>query len=150
MIVGVLLRIAPLLEGLDWALSGSAALKLHGLDIQVRDLDIQTTSSGAQTVASLLSSYQVAETLFDPNARWVRSRFIQFEVDGTPVDVMGDLEYRQPDQSWQPAPDFRPHIQWLQLEGQNIPVLSLEYLRGFYMQMRRLERVKQIRSHLLL
>lgn len=146
----VLEDLAPRFSGLEWALSGSLALQLHSLPLEARDLDIQTDARGAKQISEILARYKIREIPFDPQAPHVRSRWMQFDLEGVSVDVMGDLEYRQPDDSWQPASDFKPHIRWLEAGNLKVPVLSLGYLLEFYIQLRRIERVRLIRSHLLL
>ncbi len=34
----------------DWAITGSLGLALHGIDVQVNDIDIQTDESGAYRI----------------------------------------------------------------------------------------------------
>ena len=97
-------RLAPALEALDepWVFIGSAALMILGLPLEdCADLDVLTTTTGAQRLERAWSAWRAADYGPDPAAPF-RSRFSRYEVDEGAFEVMGDLKLRTP-RGWRPV-----------------------------------------------
>jgi hypothetical protein len=135
-------------EGVEWAVSGSLALALYGLPVVPKDIDLQTDRAGADAIARLLGAYQVYPPGLHLGVRLMRSYLGQYRVEGVVVEVMGDLEYQSVNGSWHNAPDFKLQRRTLEYLGISVPVVSLEYLHEFYLQLQRPARVALIEAKL--
>lgn len=149
-IVQVLRVICPLLNDtrVEWAVSGSLALALHGLPVVPKDIDLQTDRVGAEQVARLLAEYLVYPPGMHLGVRLVRSYLAQFKIHDIVVEAMGKLEFQSPDGRWKPAPDFRHKRTTVDYLGLSIPVVSLEFLLAFYTQLQRPGRAALIEARL--
>ncbi|GIW33696.1 nucleotidyltransferase domain-containing protein [Meiothermus sp.] len=149
-IVQVLRVICPILNDgqVEWAVSGSLALALHGLPVVPKDIDLQTDRVGAEQVARLLVEYLVYPPGMHLGVRLVRSYLAQFKIHDIVVETMGNLEFQSPDGRWKPAPDFRHKRTTVDYLGLCIPVVSLEFLLAFYAQLQRPGRVALIEARL--
>lgn len=79
-----------------WVIIGSAACALTGVDVDVADLDLLTSSADAERLIGLWPSQ--LDTSYTPaGADRFRSRFARFQFPGMPLEVMGDLELHDAD-----------------------------------------------------
>lgn len=120
----------------DWALTGSLAFQLRGMDVSVHDVDIQTDSPGAYEIEQRLQEFVVDPVRFKTSPR-IRSHFGRLEIAGIRVEIMGDIEKWTPSGMWIPAPLLSPIIETVLYEGLSIPVLTLAYEQQAYEQMGR-------------
>lgn len=136
----------PLAEKL-WALTGSAGLRLQGVDVSVRDLDLQTD---ADTV--FLLERELAGFVTVPVHPWqtghTRSYHGQAVIQGVQVDLLGDIRHRLPDQSWDAPVDIRSVLHWVKWRNLKIPVLSLADEAFAYEKMGRIKKAGLIRAAL--
>lgn len=149
-IVQVLRVICPILNDarVEWAVSGSLALALHGLPVVPKDVDIQTDRVGAEQMTQLLTEYLVYPPGMHLGVRLVRSYLAQYKIHDMVVEVMGNLEFQTLNGRWLPAPDFHQKRQVIDYLGLSIPIVSLEYLLEFYTQLQRPGRVALIAAKL--
>lgn len=115
---------------LSYTIVGGASLALHGLHIQVKDIDIETDKEGAYRFQELFSKY-VIEEVSRKSSHNYRSHIGQFNIDGINVEIMGDL-HRLEDGIWRPTysltsdtillGDIPINVSWLEEE-------TLAYLR---------------------
>ena len=145
----VLRQILELMEdsSLDWAVTGSLGMVLQGMNLPVHDLDIQTSEDGAYEFERRLAEFIVKPVLFKSSER-MRSRLGKLAIDGIQVEVMGAIQKRLPNGSWEPAVQVADHRRWVEIEDMKIPVLDLEYEAASYQLMGREERAAQIRKWL--
>lgn len=137
------------LEGaeIDWVLTGSAAFALRGLALAPQDLDLQSDAAGIYRIERLLLDDQLRPVEFVVSEQ-VRSHWGQLEVEGVRVDLIGDIEKRLPDGQWTAPPDLAAEREWLDFEGQPVPVLNLAYESQAYEQLGRSNRANMLRSWL--
>ncbi len=149
-IVQVLRVICPILNDarVEWAVSGSLALALHGLPVVPKDVDIQTDRVGAEQMAQLLAEYLIYPPGMHLGVRLVRSYLAQFKVHDIVVEAMGYMEFQTVNGRWNPAPDFRHKRRTVDYLSLSIPVVSLEFLWAFYTQLERPGRVALIEARL--
>jgi hypothetical protein len=128
-----------------WALTGSAGLRLQGVDLSVHDLDLQTD---AKTV--FLLENELAECMKVPVHLWETEHTLSYhgqaEIHGLQVELLGDIRHRQPDGTWGTSLDIKSILVWVEWQGLEIPVLSLEHEAVAYEAMGRLEKAERIRS----
>jgi hypothetical protein len=130
-----------------WALTGSAGLRLQGIDLSVADLDVQTDRSGAKKIVRAFAD-RVQDRLRFRRSPGVRSYFARLEIAGVQVEVMGELRKRLPDGTWEPAVEVGPLRRWVEIEGWQVPVIDLEYEARAYEILGRKNKAEQIRSAL--
>ncbi len=131
--------------GLPWALTGSAGLRLQGLDISVNDLDLQTD---AQTIYVL--EQKLAGFIKTPVHVWqsehMLSLYGQAQVNELQVEFMGDVRHRSPADIWEPSVDIASVRIWLTWRKLQVPVLSLNHEALAYEKMGRTQKAELIHS----
>lgn len=117
-----LLRLLKQLEipelTIDYCVIGSAALMLAGIPLATcDDLDILTTRDGAEALSQRWAP--ALDATAHPHGHGLfRSHFRRFRFAQGVVEVMGDLEIRQPD--WQPVTVAETMV----MHGVRIPTLA--------------------------
>jgi Aminoglycoside-2''-adenylyltransferase len=128
-----------------WVLTGSAGLRLQGVDIPVNDLDLQTDAESIYLLEKRMVNYMKV-----PVHVWetehTRSYSGQAEIDGLQVELLGDIRHHLFDGSWEPPLDLLSLRRWVSWRGHNVPVLSLEHEASAYEKMGRLQKAEIIRS----
>jgi ribonuclease-3 len=129
-----------------WALTGSAALVLNGVQVKAHDLDLTTDEAGVQAIADVLAEFVVT-----PVGWWetdeMASQFARLQVEGVQVDVIGrPFAIKRPDG----AVFIRP---WsirneVSIEGRRLPIIPLEAELISYAMMGREAKVELIADHL--
>lgn len=132
---------------MDWATSGSAALALQGVPVSCADLDLATTADGAPAVEQALAG-DVIEPLGFRERGVIRGHLGRVKLVGIEVEVLGDIQNRQPDGTWTPPPRLSEHIHYVRLNEKPCPVLNLTYLRAAYTAMGRTDKVRLIEETL--
>jgi hypothetical protein len=142
----VLRRICDLMHGsqIDWAVTGSLGMLLQGMDLPVHDIDLQTNEDGAYEIERRLSEFVVKPVLFKGSDR-MRSRLGKLAIDGIQVEVMGAIQKRLPDGSWEPPVQVAEHRHWVDVQDLKVPVLELAYEAEAYQLMGREDRAAAIR-----
>ena len=130
---------------LPWALTGSAGLRLQGVDVSLNDLDLQTDS---QTIYIL--DQKLAEFMKAPVHVWESEHTLshhgQAEINGLQVEFLGDMRHRSPAGIWEPAIDIastRVLVNWHDLR---VPVLPLRHEAIAYEKMGRMQKAELIRA----
>jgi len=146
-IISVLRLVSDSISDSDiiWALTGSLAFHIRGIDVSVGDIDIQTDNNGAYEIGRRLMNYVVNPVEFRASER-IRSHFGQFQIDGISVEVMGDIEKLMPDGTWLSTPPLESIIEYVTYQDMIIPVLELEYEYQAYKLMGRTARAECLRK----
>ena len=135
-------------RGLDdlhvvWAVTGSLGMALQGMDIEVRDIDIQTSRDGAFEIESCFQQHVVEPVRYLASER-KRSYLGALEIDGIKVEIMGDVQALVDGDVWEEPVKVERYRRWIDLDELQIPVLSLEHEMVAYQAMGRNERAQQI------
>jgi hypothetical protein len=128
-----------------WAVTGSLGMALQGVPVEVHDIDLQTDRSGAYRIEERFSEYVVRKVAFSSTDR-IRSHFGALNIKGIQVEIMGDIEKRLPDGTWEKPVDLRTVRHFVEVEGKRIPVLSLDYEYKAYLKLGRTEKAERIRK----
>lgn len=136
-------KIACQAPSATWALTGSTSMALQGMTLDVHDIDVQTDKSGAYQLGKLLDSYALEPVHFC-GTDLMRSHFGRFKIGAVDLEIMGDIEKKRPDGSWEEAVPLPSIIEHVQFEGMNIPVLSLAYEAQAYKKIGRAVRSAEI------
>jgi hypothetical protein len=128
-----------------WALTGSAGLRLQGVDLSVNDLDLQTDAKTVFLLANVLAEFMTV-----PIHRWETGHTLSYhgqaEINRLQVELLGDIRHRLPDGSWCPALDIASVLVWLEWRNHGIPVLPLEHEATAYESMGRIQKAGLIRA----
>ena len=126
-----------------WALTGSAGLRLQGVDVPVHDLDIQTDGKTIYLIEKQLLEYVRTPVHFwqSPGMRSLEGRF---EIYGVEIELLADIVHLKADGSGRSYTDFSRLI-CIKLHGMHIPVFPLEDELDAYLAMGRIEKAALIR-----
>jgi hypothetical protein len=128
-----------------WVLTGSAGLRLQGVDISVNDLDLQTD---AQTIYVL--EQKLADYMKVPVHAWESTHTLshhgQAEINGLQVELLGDMRHPSSAGIWEPACDITSFREWVSWRELQVPVISLEHEALAYEKMGRMQKAELIRS----
>ena len=116
-----------------WAVTASANLALRGLPVEPGDVDVITDADGAYDIADRFSGAVVRPVVPPSEAasEHIRSHFGALSLDGTTVELMGDVEHRI-DGEWVAAPDVAAVRESVPLDGRSVPVMPLDFeLTGY-------------------
>ena len=100
--IAVLQIIAKILnhEDIFWVLTGSTALNLRGVDVEMKDIDIMSDRENAYRIDKLFTKYCVQPMSYSETEKF-RSHFGVYEINGIRIEVMADLEYKNMNGNWQ-------------------------------------------------
>jgi len=130
-----------------WAVTGSCGFALQGLDVAVHDIDLQTDGPGAYAIERALADKSCRKVAYSAAGR-IRSHFGALEIDGVKVEIMGDLQKRLADGTWESPVDISTHRRWVTVDGIRVPVLSLEYEYMAYLVLGRAEKAEMLKAWL--
>jgi hypothetical protein len=131
----------------NWAVTGSLGFALQGVPVTVHDIDIQTDKSGAYKIEDLLSEFVISKVTFS-SAEKIRSHFGKLMIDEIKVEIMGDIQKRCEDGSWEEPVDLSKYKRVVEIQGMKIPVLSLEYEYQAYLRLGRVDKAEMLREYL--
>jgi len=126
---------------IDWVVTGSAGMALQGVLLDVHDIDLQTDKDGAYEIERLMADYAVTPVRYLDSAR-IRSYVGKFSVNDVQVEVMGAIQKRLDDASWEDPGEVERYRRWAEMEGLWVPVLSLEYECQAYRKRGRIDKAE--------
>lgn len=143
----VLRQIVASLQGSDinWAVTGSLGMALQGVEIEPRDIDLQTDREGAYEIERRFFAQVSRKVSFSTGQR-IRSHFGALLINGVRVEIMGAVQKRLEDGTWEDAIDPGSYKRLVHFTGMQIPVLALEYEAQAYQKMGRLQRAELLRQ----
>jgi hypothetical protein len=130
-------------SGIDWAVSGSSSLALHGIGVVPNDIDLEMDGPDAYRVQSRLADRVVHPVRFVTSER-MRSHWGVFEVHAVQVEVMGALQVRRPDGRWSDALDVRRLREDVACGELRVPVLPVAVVRDVYRLLGKTQRAELI------
>jgi len=133
--------------GVNWAITGSLGFALQGVPVEVHDIDIQTDEAGAYEIERRFSEFIIRKVAFS-SADKIRSHFGGLMIDGVKVEIMGDIQKRLADGTWEARVDLKCHQRMVSVEGMGVPVLSLAYEYQAYLKLGRIDRAEMLRKWL--
>jgi len=118
-----------------WRLEGSANLKIQGVDVSIRDLDITTNNNGIEIFREALKKF-IVKDFFSQKIKGhsIVCNINDFEVE---INSYGDRKLDMFNKT--------EKILWNDLQ---IPILPLEYAKKFYELINRKEKVDLISKYL--
>ncbi len=130
-----------------WAVTGSVGFALHGMDIPVNDLDLQTDKCGAYHIEQCFSEHIIRPVTFS-SSKTIRSHFGELRINAITVEIMGDLQKGLPTGQWESPVDIRSICDHIPYRGVVVPVLSLTHEYEAYQRMGRTDKAAAIKAHL--
>ena len=134
---------------IKWAITGSLGFALHGMDIAVNDIDLQTDKDGAYRIEDAFRLNVVRKVMFS-EARGIRSYFGELSIKDIKVEIMGALQKKLPNRKWELPVDVEKYLEFIDFEGMRLPVLSLTYEEQAYRKLGRTEKARRIKNWLIL
>ena len=128
-----------------WALTGSAGLRLQGVDISVNDLDLQTDGEDVYVIEKKLDKFMKAG-VHHWESEHTNSLHGQAVINGIMVELLGDIQHRQPEGAWEPPVDILSTRIWVTWREYRVPVFPLEFEAQAYSKMGRAEKAELIRE----
>ena len=95
-----------------WAVTGSLGFALQGMKIAVNDIDLQTDASGAYDIEKAFSE-SVVRRVKPSVTEEMASHWGELEIDGVKVEVMGALQKKNPDGTWDLPVAVEQHRQFV-------------------------------------
>ncbi len=132
-------------SNINWVVTGSFGFALQNVPVTPQDIDLQTNEAGAYEIERLLSEHVTRNVAFS-SVENIRSHFGALTIDGIKVEIMGDISKRLEDGTWEEPVDLERYKQFVQVEGMQVPVLSLEYEYQAYLKLGRLEKAQIMRK----
>jgi len=139
--IGAVLEDEPLL----WAITGSLGMALQGLPVSVRDIDLQTDQAGAYAMEAALSEF-VVQPVALRESESIRSHFGKLEIEGVEVEIMGDIQHRQPDRGWNAPVELAKQRRWVNALDHMLPVMAISYEAEAYRRMGRMEKAAMLQA----
>jgi len=135
------------LKDLDitWTITGSLGFALHGMDVGINDIDMQTDEDGAYRIEDAFRSNVIRKVAFS-EAEGVRSHFGKLRIQEVTVEIMGALQKKLSSGEWEPPVDVEKHREFVDFEEMKLPVLSLSYEEQAYRKLGRTEKANKIRE----
>ena len=133
-------------EKIPWILSGSTSLVLQGVKIIPHDIDILTDKTWAKQLDLLLSDYCIKKSEFSGTEKY-RSYFGVYMIQWIKVEVMGEMQYRQQDNTRSPVNQTHPTF-FCVFQENEFPILSLEHELREYIAMWRMDTAQKIKEKL--
>jgi hypothetical protein len=142
----VLRLIASQLHGtsINWAVTASCSLALQGVQVAVHDIDVRTTAQDAYALESVFRPYQKRRVTF-ASTGIVQSHFGALEINGVEVEIIGDMQHRLADGTWEPIVDINRFKVWVALDDIQLPVMSLPYLYEGYQLLGRTDKIEVLK-----
>lgn len=131
----------------SWVVAGSLSFALQGVPVTPDDIDLQTDLAGALAIEQYLSKHVVQKVKYSPTEK-VRSHLGELSLNGVKVKIMGDVQKRQEDGSWEKPADLAQYKQYIEFRGMTIPVLALEYEYEAYLKLERFEKAAMLKEAL--
>ena len=132
---------------INWVITGSLGFALQGVPVEPHDIDVQTNKVGAYEIENIFSEFVDRKIAFS-STHVIRSHFGVLMIDGIKVEIMGDIQKRLDNGIWEPPVDLKQHKHIVEIEGMQVPVLSLAYEYQAYMKLGRIEKAKMLKKYL--
>lgn len=129
------------------AITGSLGFAVHGIDVSVNDIDLQTNCDGAYQIEKAFRA-NVIRAVGPLETETIRSHFGELNILGVPIEIMEAVQKKLSDGAWESPVDIKKYRTWVEFEGMKLPVLSLEYEERAYRTLGRIDKADRIRAWL--
>ncbi len=112
--------LADIFKDYQYAFRGTSSLVLHGLDMNVDDIDVLCDERAALSANKLLEEYLTHEVEWSESEKF-KSFFGKFKVNGILVEVIGDWQIKDLKGDWSRVYDAS-EFEELNFEGEKVKV----------------------------
>ena len=131
----------------NWVVTGSFGFALQDVLVEPNDIDIQTDKRGAYEIERHFSEFVTKRVALSSTER-IRSHFGELMIDGIKVEIMGDIQKSLEGGSWENPVDLEHYKRVVEVEGMQVPVLSLGYEYQAYLKLGRVDKAEILRNWL--
>lgn len=132
-----------------YAITGSVTLFLHGLDVSIGDIDVQTTAAGAYQVERLLTEdCEPLTAVYFRESELIRSHYGKLNLRNVETEIMGQVQHRLSHGGWKDAPDLAQIIDHVAYNEITIPATSLQHELIAYQEIGRTDKTRIIQEFL--
>lgn len=128
-----------------WALTGSAGLRLLGVNTSVHDMDVHTNAETIDLFEKRLAEFMTT-SVYVWGSEHTLSFHGQAEIHGLQVELLRDVRHRRTDGTWEPPLDIKTVLVWAEWHGLKIPGKSLAHEALAYEKMGRRQKAELIHS----
>ncbi len=138
-----------------WAIGGDVAEVISGVNVSPDHIAILTTAAGCDEITNKLAKYQVeppdrvekklereAEVDLKPYKVRIKSYTSTFNIEGSRLDVHGDLQIKVGDWDWGDTLDFEPD--YVYVVGVKVPIVPLKTKTELYTGLGWMDRATKI------
>jgi len=138
-----------------WAIGGDVGEVISGVNVQPSQIAILTTREGCDEITRNLAKYQIepprtVERELERDAKidlkllkiWIKSYTARFDVQGSQLDVHGDLQIKVGDWEWGDPLDFEPD--YVYVVGVKVPTVPLKVKSELYTGLGWMDRASKI------
>ncbi len=130
-----------------WAITGSLGFALHGMKVEINDIDLQTDANGAYEIENAFIENVVRRVRFSVSDN-IASHWGELKIEGVKVEIIGALQKKLPNGTWESPVEVERYREFVSFECMKLPVLSLKYEEQAYRQLGRTEKADQIKEWL--
>ena len=116
-----------------WAVTGSFSFALQGLELEVNE--------------RVFTEKIIRRVEFSRSDK-IASHWGELNIDGVKVEIMGALQKKLPNGTWESPVDVKRHREFISFEGISLPVLSLAYEEQAYRTLGRIETADRVKEWL--
>jgi ABC-2 type transport system ATP-binding protein len=129
-----------------WTLTGSANLRLQGIELDVHDLDVECNLEDIRKIEKALSGY-IKTPLRVWETEKTRSLDGKCEIEGVEIELIAGLEIMNPEGIWM-SYKKQSHKTWLEWQGLQVPVIPLYEEAVYYHERGREEKARLIEGRM--
>lgn len=132
-----------------YAITGSITLFLHGVEVRIGDIDVQTTALGAYQVEKLLAEggEPVTAVCFR-ESELIRSHYGKLKLGDVEIEIMGQVQHRVAGIGWNEAPNLEEITDHVAYNGVMVPSTTLQHELIAYQEIGRPEKARIIQEFL--
>ena len=138
-----------------WAIGGDVGEVISGVNVQPNRIAILTTREGCDEITRKLAKFQIEpsriiERELERDAKVdlkllkvrIKSYAARFDIEGSRLDVHGDLRIKVGDWDWGDSLDFEPD--YVYVVGVKVPIVPLKMKSELYTGLGWMDRVSKI------
>ncbi len=146
---GALRTIVGALQHVRYAITGSLTLFLHGIDLPIGDVDIQTTAEGAYEIERCLAARaSVVSPTYFRTSEHIQSHYGKLNYHGIDIELMGEVRHRISPEGWDDTPNIESIIEFVRYKDLVVPITSLLHEVRAYAEIGRPDKSAVIRHFL--
>lgn len=132
---------------ITWALGASMMLYFKKITSEFHDIDLLIANENVEAARKILSEMGEQQPP-NPNPKYQTKTFMEFVINSMDVDVMAGFTIFSDGKLYDCSLKKEQIVEWIDLEGEKIPLQSPLLWRDYYRLMGRKEKVDMIEKHI--